>query len=369
MNTEIPCTFGPASTSREVEGERGIVPPHVEKACALLVREGRRFLPDNGGFRTTLLHVHRRTQSTIYVIALRNGRAEKRFYLKTLNLDADGRDAKVRAATTEYRVLEELSARFAPYPQLGVVEPVASMPEDLSLLMEESPGEKFDVVLARTSRHFRQGDEMDRSVSLCRLAGEWLRRFQDFTAPSRASTYDPSELLAYCDERLRIIMGDRCGWLTRERSATIRRHLEHLVARLDPEELRLTGRQNDFRPDNMLTRDGKLVVLDFTGFTYGPPLYDFMKFWMRLDYLGFGPASAMSRIERMKRAFAEGYEHPVNLRSSMAALLRLANILDKMSELVEMRPAGLARRIFERLWYRHLYAQIASAAGADGSTL
>jgi hypothetical protein len=106
------------------------------------------------------------------------------------------------------------------------------------------------------------------------------------------------------------------------------------------------------------------VVLDFTGFTYGPPLYDFMKFWMRLDYLGFGPASARSRIERMQRAFAEGYKHPVNLQSPLAMLLRLANILDKMSELVEEPPTDLGRRIFERPWYRYLYRQVSEAVDA-----
>lgn len=341
--------------------------PHVERACALLVREGRRFLPGDGSPCTTLLSVQQRTQSTIYVIALCNGQAEKRFYLKTLNLDADGRAAKVRQATTEYQALQDLSRVFAPHPRLGVVKPVASMPEDLSLLMEESPGQKLDIVLARASRLFSRGEETNSSVSLCGLVGEWLRRFQSATVPAQPSTYDPTELLAYCDERLRIILSEPHAWVTRERSAAIRHHLERLVECLDPAELRVTGRQNDFRPDNMLTRDGEVVVLDFTGFTYGPPLYDFMKFWMRLEYLGFGPASAMSKIERMQRAFADGYEHPVNLRSPMARLLRLANILDKMSELVESPPPDLGPRLLNRAWYRHLYGQVNKAVDAGNS--
>jgi hypothetical protein len=339
-------------------------PPHVERACALLEQEGRRFLPENGGVCATVLSVHRRTQSTICVIALRNARTEKRFYLKTLNLNSNGRAAKIQAATTEYQVLQKLTARFAPYPQLGVVRPAASMPEDLSLLTEEFAAQKLNVVLDRASRFFQRGAETERSLLLCQLAGEWLRRFQTFTSPDPASAYDPSELLAYCDERLRIIMTDRRQRMARERAAAITRHLERLIDRLEPAELRLTGRQNDFRPDNMLTRDGKLVVLDFTGFTYGPPLYDFMKFWMRLDYLKFGPTAATAKVERMKGAFAEGYQYPVNLQSPMARLLRLANILDKMSELVEMRSAGLARAILERLWYRHLYGQVVGAVDA-----
>ncbi len=341
-------------------------PPHVERACALLEQEGRRFLPENGGVCATVVSVQPRTQSTIYVIALRNGRAEKRFYLKTLNLDSNGRAAKIQAAATEYQVLQELTTRFAPYPQLGVVKPAASMPEDLSLLTEEFPAQKLDVVLARASRFSQRNKETQRAVFLCHLVGEWLRRFQTFTFPDPASSYDPSELLAYCDERLRIIMTDTRRRMTQGHSAAVRRHLEGLIDRLEPAELRLTGRQNDFRPDNMLTRDGKLVVLDFTGFTYGPPLYDFMKFWMRLDYLGFGPTTAAARIERMKCAFAEGYQHPVNLRSPMARFLRLANILDKMSELVEMPPAGVARGILDRLWYRHLHGEIAGAVDAEG---
>jgi hypothetical protein len=339
-------------------------PPHVEKACALLVREGARFLPEGGAYRTTLLDVQRRTQSTLYLIALCNERAEKRFYLKTLNLNGSAREEKVKQAATEYHILQELSARFAPYPQLGVVKPVISMPEDLSLVTEEFAAQKLDIVLAC---RFQRSEEANRSTLLCRLAGEWLRRCQTFTAPAQAKTYDPSELIAYCEERLRIIMGDVGGLVTPQWSTMIRRYVENLLGRLDAADLRITGRQNDFRPDNILARDERLVVLDFTGFTYGPPLYDFMKFWMRLDYLQFGPASGAGRIERMKRAFAEGYERPVDLHSAMATVLRLANILDKMSELVERRPSGLGRRHLERLWYRHLHREtVGTVNAADG---
>jgi hypothetical protein len=45
----------------------------------------------------------------------------------------------------------------------------------------------------------------------------------------------------------------------------------------------------------------------------------------------------------------------------MAEVLRLANILDKMSELVEMVAPHIWRRVSHARWYRHLYRQVAQA--------
>jgi hypothetical protein len=112
----------------------------------------------------------------------------------------------------------------------------------------------------------------------------------------------------------------------------------------------------------MLARDGRLIVLDFTGYTQGPRLYDFMKFWMRLEYLAFGPPASRARVGRLQQSFRQGYERPVDLDAPLAELLRLANLLDKMSELVEMSPPRGWRRLLERAWYRHLCREVGRVA-------
>ncbi len=338
------------------------VPPHVQRASGMLVAKGQQILGASGPFRATVVQSQPRTHSTIHVITLTNGRETRRFYLKTLNASPDSGARKLIELKTEYQILNDLWKYFARFPHLGVVKPVACMPEDLSLLIEEFPGQKLDAILAHVGL-FQSRRQIDRIANLCGLVGEWLRHFQAFTAPPEVSWFDVSEIFAYCDDRLRIIVDSPNGHLGRELSRTIMTHLKRLAIDIDKPELELTGRQNDFRPDNMLMTDNRIVVLDFTGFTYGPRLYDFMKFWMRLDYLSFGPFSVARAVELTKRSFAEGYGHRVDLASPMAELLRLANILDKMSELVETVSHPVWRRVLEKQWYKHLYRQMDSAVG------
>jgi hypothetical protein len=335
--------------------------PTVARACERLLALADGYVPAAALARAEVLRSERRTQSTIHVIALRVPGAERRFYLKTLNPSDESRQDQVRRVQTEYGLLEMLSARLAGCADLGVVTPVACLPDDVSFLTEEFAGRKLDHILAGSSRA-GNGRRLGPAAALCRTAGEWLRRFQELTAPADPSLYDTSELLAYCEERVRLILAGEQGEIEPGWARLVMRHVERLSGEVDDADLELVGRQNDFRPDNMLARDGRLVVLDFTGFTCGPRLYDLVKFWMRLEYLGFGPLSSGGSVAQLQASFREGYGGPVDLGSPLAELLRLANVLDKMSELAETTPPRGWRRVLERAWYRHLRREVQRAA-------
>jgi hypothetical protein len=335
----------------------------VTRVCGWLEGETRRTCGSRS--KAIVLRADRRTHSTIHLIEVRDeSGSTRRFHLKTVNEIGDGRAATASVVTREYAVLCELWQRFASHPYLGVVRPVVCMPDDLCLLTEDFSGAKLDAVLAQAHR-FQRRSEVERLAMLCRRAGEWLRHFQQFTAVRNAGRYDVSELFAYCEDRLRIIAQGPAICPEGRLAAGAREVLGRLASDISAAELVLTGRQNDYRPDNMLTRDGRIVVLDFTGFRQGPPLYDFVKFWMRLDYLAFGPRSAGAEVERLKRAYEDGWGTPGAMAAPLARMLRLANILDKMSELVEAPARSLWRRILERRWYRHLCQQALDAVSAS----
>ncbi len=260
-------------------------------------------------------------------------------------------------------VSEELTHRFASFADLGVIRPIACWPEDLAFLTEEFPGQNVELVLRDDVRRLWSPSALRRAAALCRKAGEWLRHFQSYTVPD-VSTFDVDELIAYCDLRISTILDGAEGLLTRPLSQVVMRHVTNLAATFSESERELVGRHNDLRPDNMLTRDERLVVVDFTGFTYGPRLYDYMKFWMRLDYMAFGTLPIGRRVEALKAGFAEGYGRAVDLDAPMAQFLRIANILDKMSELADPPSRPLHRRLVDRRWHRHLLRQLrCSVAG------
>ncbi len=327
--------------------------PAVNRACRLLVENARAQASGTTPIRAEVVSTERRPDSTIHVIRLATGNSAHRFYLKTLHSTPATRWSRLRAITAEYSLLAQLQERFAPITHLGVVHAIACFPDELSLLTEEFPGRTLDAVLAGAwmpkSRRW-----LDRAAHLCWLTGEWLGHFQSFTAPSRPSMFDLSELFIYCNERLGIILGSARGGLDTPTATLIRRRLRELGRAVSSSELEAVGRHNDFRPENILTDGQRVALLDFTGFTYGPRLCDFMKFWMKLEDLTARPFLPGRATAALQQAFLQGYGAMVDPRSPLAQLLRVANVLDKLSEAVDpdLPPPPLCHRPAMTYWYR-----------------
>jgi len=312
---------------------------------------------EGGGARPTaparVVARRRRPDSTIHVISVGEGGSARRFYLKTLHVGAATHSERRQAIVAEHETLRRLRESFAGEPHLTVVRPVACFPDDLSLLTEEWPGRSVDAVLGG-GRLPASGPRRKRRRELCRLAGEWLRHFQSFTATTAPAPFDLSQLFSYCDERLRIIVDSRRGGLDARVASDLTHRLHDLARDVGPEELTPVGRHNDYRPENMLTDGARLAVLDFTGITTGPRLYDFMKFWMKLEDLSAPPFGRRRSLGGLQAAFLDGYGHPLDLRAPLALLIRAAFALDKLSEAVDPdlpRPS-LTRRPAMAFWYR-----------------
>jgi hypothetical protein len=304
----------------------------VEAALEEVRRLAPRYLFPSAPCSAELRKVHERTHSYVGTIELRGPAGARRFYLKTLRTHPARLVVKRTELEQEYALLEELELRFAPYPGLEVVKPLRCWPESYSMLMEEFPGETVERFLARAKGVFSPR-ALAGASAVCRRVGQWLALFQAFTKPASPDSFDPAEIVAYCARRLRLLEeAGKTGFavvMPRE----IMSQVEYLAADIDSGDLGAVGRHNDFRPDNMLTDGDRVAVLDFTGFTYGPPLYDFMKFQMKLEDFARGMTLRPRAVGRWQTAFKEGYGSPVDLGSPLARLLRVANSLDKMSEL------------------------------------
>jgi hypothetical protein len=319
----------------------------------MLVADGHRHLGVDGPFTASAVGIRERPDSTIQIIRLAAPAAARQFFLKTLRSTPGTRPEILTALMTEYRVLTDLTIRFAPFQELGVVKPVACLPDHLSLLTEEFPGLTLETLL-RQRPLFRSSARSEDVIRLCRLIGKWLRKFQDFTEAGEEAASDLSGLFAYCDERLRIILDSRNGGLDRGTAVATIAHLERLAARISRADLAPVGRQNDFRPENILTNGTRVVVVDFTGYCSGPRLYDFMKFWMKLEDLDSWTVGRRPVTARYKQAFREGYGSAVDPSSPLADFLRVAYLLDKISEAVDpdLPPAPLSRRFIMSRWYQ-----------------
>lgn len=326
--------------------------------------DGERHLGVAGPFSAAVVDTRHRAHSVIHVIRLSSARgAEGGFYLKTLNATAASRERKLQECATEYRLLEDLSGLFARSDRLGVITPVACWPDDLAFLTEAFPGRNVELVLRDLVRRFWSRPARHEAEELCRRAGMWLATFQSHTGRLAPTAVDVDELMAYCELRVEKIQASPSSLFDPPFAKAVIRHLETLATRFSASERQAVGRHNDFRPDNMLAGQGRLLVVDFTGFTYGPRLYDFMKFWMRLEYMAFGPVPVGGAIDGLKAAFAEGYGHRVDLGTPMARFLRIANVLDKIWALADPAPRPFLRRLLEGRWHRHLLRELNDALG------
>lgn len=336
----------------------------LEEARRLLLDSGREHLGTGGPFQATVVATEERPESTLRRIRLTDGVRIRHFYLKTLRATAVTRAEQLAAVTAEYRVLRHLHERFVPLAPLAVVKPIACLPECLSLLTEEAAGRRLNLVLSAASP-LRPSRQLRRHEDLCRLAGEWLRHFHSIMATT--GRYDVSEIFGYCEARLQLILSRPGGGLDLDTALVIERHVRRLASRVTPAELELVGRHNDFRPENMLTDGRGLTVLDFTGFTSGPRLYDFMKFWLKVENLSQGLLPRRRRAAALQGAFRDGYGSAADPRSPLAELLRVAYAVDKISEAVDPalpRPPW-SRRLVMAHWYRSQRQWLCRVAQGD----
>jgi hypothetical protein len=310
-----------------------VIADPVEWACRLLVEGGREHLGTGGPYRAWVVATEERPESTVRRVRLEDGNRTGHFYLKTVRATPDTAAEQMRAVAAEYRVLADLHAHFQPLSPLSVVRPIACLPEALSLLTEEGAGGRLDRVLAGTNP-IRAAGALARHGDLCRLAGSWLRHFQTVAVGPRQGLYDVSEIFGYCEARLQLMLSEPESGLDLDSALAIERHVRSLAGQVSSAELGLVARHNDFRPANMLTDGRSLTVLDFTGFTSGPRLYDFMKFWLKLEDLSQGLFARRRRASVLQAAFQDGYGG-IDPESPLAKLFRYAYAIDKLSEAVD----------------------------------
>lgn len=320
----------------------------LEAAQTEIVRLAPRYLPEGGPYTTQLLSVGKRTHSLIGRIELRGPGGVRRFFLKVVRTNPRNAEIKRAQLEREYALLDDLTLRFEPHVELTVIRPVCRWPELAAMLSEEFPGVTLEHYLAR-ARQMPTPGALAAAGEACRRVGRWLSLFQGFTKSNELGAFDPTELIGYCERRLRIFSDASARGFASGISSDLLTRVERLARAVEPDECLMVGRQNDFRPDNMLTDGRRIAVLDFTGFTYGPALYDFMKFQMKLEDLRRGLMLRPRAVAAWTDAFHEGYGTPVDLGSPLAILLRICNVLDKMSELTLGQAATHSLRARRRL--------------------
>jgi Ser/Thr protein kinase RdoA (MazF antagonist) len=225
------------------------------------------------------------------------------------------------AARAYHHALEEI------YPA-SVGDPVLAVPRPFGLIEEQD----FGLVVVE----WVQGPALSELLPRCRPAeaivasrnaGIWLSRLQRLTG----ITYRPINGHAVLEHIGASIETDR-RWLDIVVVARAAQLLEKVVDRIAVEDVPWCRSHGDFKPSNLLERDGQIVGIDFDFHGSAPAVHDAAHFLNHLQNLSY-PAWAFHRLTsapRLVEAFCQGYatDGRVELPPLLLAWQRLANALN-----------------------------------------
>jgi hypothetical protein len=269
----------------------------------------------------------------------------------------------------DFEMTRSVHRGLASYPGLTAVRPIACFPEDLAIVTEQAPGATLADLLTRAAG-WPSARAMNRLVGSVRQAGAWIRAVQ--TALPQDREVAPDSLRAYLDRRLNDLESAGPIQLTPQGRAAVERYHERLIEQALTEQGARTGLgavwiHADFCPENVIVRDGRMTVLDFTMAKTGTTYHDVSHLYLRIDSMQAKPWFRPRTIARLNRELLDSFESGLTPDRPLFALTLLQHVL---CHLLEIRSA--MRQPVTRLYARRLDARhrrwLATTAGVNANS-
>lgn len=288
------------------ESDGGAVPGFVSEAYQRFERAGAPCAPDSLQLHARFDNVHstvlifrpsRESCPGIAVKWYRHSRAEE------------------QPAESEHLTLQLLRDVFSATEHLAVPRTLGVGDDGAALIMEEVRGDSVDQVVSDASRFSLPGtpppDRTSSALTACRLAGEWLARFQSAGLGADDATHRPQDgdLAAAGCQQLRL----------REALDRLRRQAPSISDILPSmrhyffDSMIMQGagprvsHHPDYAPYNMIMSDDRLTVLDFSEVGPGHPMEAAAFFWASLEIRSILPWTDGSLLHRCQESFWEAF--------------------------------------------------------------
>jgi len=269
----------------------------------------------------------------------------------------------------DFEMTSRVYQGLSRYPGLTAVRPIACFPEDLAIVTGQAAGQTLAELLTHAAGWPRKPAQ-ERLVRAVRQAGAWIRAAQAALPQDREINIET--VRAYFDRRLSEMMETSPLRLTRHGRTAIERHRDRLIDLALIDQGSRTGFpavwiHADFCPENVIVRDGRMTVLDFTMAKAGTVYHDVSHLYLGIESMTAKPWFRRSVVERLQTGLLDAFEPGLTPDRPLFALTLLQHVV---CHLVEIQSAGRSR--IARLYAARLHARhrrwLAATAGLDAAS-
>jgi hypothetical protein len=306
-----------------------------------------------------------RAYSTLLQIRILGSDGPQGAFVKILKPRADTpaeRASMQRNVVRDFEMTRSVREALAGCAGLTAVRPIACFPEDLAIVTGEAAGPTLSEVLARGAAGWPGPTASRRMSALLRRSGAWLRAAQAALPQDRA--IDVETMRAYLDRRLAELEMSGPVRLTRAGRSAVERYRDRLMRDLGRESFHPVWIHADFCPENIITADGQITVLDFLMARSGTVYHDAAHLFMHLDSMKVKPWFRSAVIDRLQRDLLEGFEPGLQPQRPLFALMLLQHVICHLVTLQEVSP-GRAARFYRAALHRRHRRWLIRVAGLD----
>ncbi|MDQ7054810.1 MAG: phosphotransferase [candidate division KSB1 bacterium] len=290
-----------------------------------LSEHARDYFGQEGPLEFQILEHQQKRLSEIWRCAVSHNGWHTHIFIK-MHKNPDHRDDRVlQFCATEFDILKELYAAFAPYEQFGVVRPVAFYPREMITITEEKAGDNLYNLLQKQSHRLARHKSFRELERYCYLCGKWLRVFQKITSTGKTRHLEELGILANADERFR-------RWqalhLNQSLMRRVKADLQERIRRLTDRKVPISGQHGDFIPFNIIVNPNEVTLLDFPYYCEGTVYHDLARFCTVLITMAKKPQYSRRRMQRLVKNTLSGFAEYADFDPDIFGVYLRYNMID-----------------------------------------
>jgi len=342
-------------------------PSAFHPVLSQLVADGRLYF---GSDHVSVEPVSRveRAYSTLLQIRVQGSDGPQGAFVKILKPRADTpaeRASMQRNVVRDFEMTRRVRQALAGCAGLAAVRPIACFPEELAIVTGQAAGPTLSAVLARGAAGWPGKAAARRMSWLLRRSGAWLTAAQAALPEDRA--IDVEILRAYLDRRLAELEMIGPIRMTRAGRSAVERYRDRLMGKLTRESLRSVWIHADFCPENIITGDGEITVLDFLMARSGTVYHDVAHLFMHLEAMKVKPWFRPAVIDGLQRDLLAGFEPGLGPERPLFALMLLQHVICHLVTLQGTAP-GTTARLYRAALHRRHRRWLLRVAGLDNAS-